>query len=134
MKNLWTIIFAALPCLLISLTFAQAPQRSDANVDWNKAPDPLVIAPRHYSVVFENDRVRVLRFVSHPGDKWAAHRHSDGVHISLSEYDLRNVVPGNAPTEIHRKPGDARWVPAVVHTGENIGSTDMRSVIIELKK
>ena len=96
--------------------------------------DPLEIAPEHYTVEFENDRIRILRFVSRPGDKWAAHRHPDGVHISLSEYRLRNVVPGNAPTESHRKPGEVRWVPAVIHTGENIGSTEMRSLIIELKK
>jgi hypothetical protein len=101
---------------------------------WTDAADPLTMAPDHYKLVFENDRVRVLSFLSRPSEKWGAHRHPDGVHVSLSEYDLRNVVPGNAATEIHRKPGDVRWVPATIHTGQNIGSTDMRSLIIELKR
>ena len=54
--------------------------------------------------------------------------------IALAEYDIRNVVPGNAPTELRRKTGDVRWIPATSHTGENIGSTEARSVVVELKK
>jgi quercetin dioxygenase-like cupin family protein len=118
--------------LMIELK-SPAATNATPSADWVKAADPLKAEPGHYALEFENKLVRVLGFVSHPGEKWVAHRHPDGVHVSLSEYDLRNVVPGNAATEAHRRPGEARWVPAVIHTGENIGTTDMRSLIIELK-
>ena len=98
------------------------------------APDPLQMAPDHYKVVFENERVRVLSFHSSPGDKWGLHSHPDAVTVSLSDYKLRNVVPGSEPTVIERKRGEAYWIPARSHTGENIGTTDMDSIIVELKE
>ena len=51
----------------------------------------------------------------------------------MSKYRLRNVVPGAAPTVRESMPGDVTWIPARSHTGENIGDTDMDSVIVELK-
>ena len=96
--------------------------------------DPVKAAPDHYKVIFENERVRVLSFHSAPGEKWPLHVHPDAVTVSLTDYKLRNVVPGKEPTVIARKRGDAYWIPARSHTGENIGSTDMDSVIVELKE
>ena len=95
--------------------------------------DALLVAPNVYKIVFENERVRVLAFVTEPGQKWPLHAHPDSVAVSLSEYDVRNIIPGNAPTERHSKLGDVRWIPATSHIGENSGSTEMRGLIIELK-
>src|SRR4029453_18436263 len=98
------------------------------------AQDPIQVAPTNYKVVFENERVRVLAFHARPGEKWPLHDHPDAVVISLSEYKLRNVVPGEEPTIRESKRGGITWIPARSHTGENIGSTDMDSVIVELKQ
>ena len=51
----------------------------------------------------------------------------------MSEYSVRNVVPGQALTERHSNLGDIRWIPATAHMGENMGSTEMRGLIVELK-
>jgi hypothetical protein len=131
-----------LAILLVPITFAQTGPRSEnlssaplPTVNYvTQTADPLTIAPANYKLLFENDRVRVLMFASRPGEKWALHEHPDQISIALAEYDIRNVVPGNPPTELHRKPEDVRWIPATSHTGENIGSTEARSVVIELKK
>ena len=96
--------------------------------------DAVRVAPNVYSVVFENERVRVLRFVTEPGQKWPLHAHPDSVAVSLSEYDVRNATPGEAPTERHSRLGDVRWIPATSHIGENSGTTEMRGLIIELKQ
>jgi len=96
--------------------------------------DALLVAPNVYKVVFENERVRVLRFVTEPGQKWPLHAHPDSVAVSLSEYDVRNIIPGNAPTERHSNLGDVRWIAATSHIGENSGTTEMRGLIIELKQ
>lgn len=95
--------------------------------------DAIKVAPEVYKVVFENERVRILNFVTEPGQKWPLHAHPDSVAISLSEYDVRNVIPGKPPTERHSKLGDVRWISATSHIGENSGSTEMRGLIVELK-
>lgn len=95
--------------------------------------DPIVVAPNNYKVVFENDKVRVLSFHGKPGDKWGLHAHPDAVVVSLNEYTVRNVVPGNEPTERNAKRGDVLWIPARSHTGENVGGSDMDCVLVELK-
>ena len=97
-----------------------------------KHDDPIVVAPDHYSVV-ENERVRVLAFDAKPGEKWALHAHPDAVVVSLDDYTVRNVVPGSDPTTRVAHRGDAAWIPARWHTGENTGATDMDCVLIELK-
>ena len=43
--------------------------------------DPLEVAPDHYKVIFENERVRVLSFHSSPGEKWPLHMHPDAVTV-----------------------------------------------------
>lgn len=95
--------------------------------------DPLTVAPGLYRVVFENDRVRVLAFHGGPGARWGLHAHPDAVVISMSDYTVRNAVPGGAPTERSPKRGDVLWIGARSHTGENVGTTDMDCVLVELK-
>jgi len=95
--------------------------------------DALLAAPSVYKLAFENERIRVLSFATEPGQKWSLHSHPDSVAISLSEYSVRNIIPGQAPTERHSKLGDLRWIPATAHMGENMGSTEMRGLIVELK-
>jgi hypothetical protein len=104
---------------------------SAATVDTKS--DALLIAPKLYKLAFENERIRVLGFVTEPGQKWPLHSHPDSIAISLSEYSVRNIIPGQAPTERHSKLGDLRWIPATAHMGENTGTTEMRGLIVELK-
>jgi hypothetical protein len=95
--------------------------------------DALAAAPDVYKVVFENERVRVLSFLTQPGQKWPLHSHPDSLAVSLSEYSVRNLAPAQAPSERHSRLGDVRWIPASSHTGENMGTTEMRGLIVELK-
>jgi len=96
--------------------------------------DPTVVAARNYKVLFENERVRVLTFHAGPGERWALHSHPDAVVVSLDDFTVRNEVPGAAPTERKAKRGDAAWIPARSHTGENVGGSDMDCVLVELKE
>jgi hypothetical protein len=118
--------YLALVLLLISGFLYAAPAD-------NKGGDALQVAPEVYKVTFENERVRVLSFVTQPGQKWPLHSHPDSVTVSLSEYSVRNLIPGQAASERHSKLGDIRWIPATSHIGENMGTTEMRGVIVELK-
>ncbi len=118
--------YLGLGCLAISGALMASPTAGET--------DAVRVAPQVYKVVFENERVRVLSFVTEPGQTWPLHSHPDSVAVSISEYSVRNIIPGQAPTERHSRPGDVRWINATSHIGENSGTTEMRGVIVELKE
>ncbi|WP_045879104.1 hypothetical protein [Pseudofrankia sp. DC12] len=95
--------------------------------------DPAVTDPDLYSVVFENDRVRVLAYRDRPGDKTSPHRHPDSVMVTLAAF-RRRISAGGRQVEVDLSAGEARWLDAQQHSGENIGDTDTHSIFIELKE
>jgi quercetin dioxygenase-like cupin family protein len=96
------------------------------------ALDPTRTDPDKYKVIFENDRVRVLEYRDKPGAKTHAHQHPNSVLLMLSDFRRRLTV-GNDVREVTVKAGQALWLPAQVHVGENIGTTDSHVVFVELK-
>lgn len=95
--------------------------------------DPAVTDPDLYKVIFENDRVRVLEYRDRPGDKTSPHRHPDSVMVTLSAF-RRRIAAGGRQVEVDLPAGQARWLDAQQHSGENIGDTDTHSIFIELKE
>ncbi len=95
--------------------------------------DPVVSNPDLYSVVFENERVRVLRYHDRPGDRTQPHEHPDSVMITLSSFQ-RRLVQGERSVEVSLRAGEVRWLDAQEHSGHNIGGTDSMSLFVELKE
>lgn len=95
--------------------------------------DPVSTNPDLYSVVFENDRVRVLCYLDRPGDRTLPHRHPDSVMITLSSFD-RLLVQGDREVEVHLDAGEIRWLDAQEHSGENVGASQTRTLFVELKE
>lgn len=94
--------------------------------------DPVATNPELYSVVFENERVRVLRYHDHPGDSTHPHRHPDSVMITMSAFD-RRLRHGERSVDVSLPAGEVRWLDAQEHSGHNIGTTDTVSLFVELK-
>lgn len=95
--------------------------------------DPTTTDPRLYRVLLENDRVRVLEYRDQAGDTTHRHRHPDSVMVTLSAFRRRVSVDGRE-VEVELAAGEVRWLDAQEHVGENIGTTETRSVFIELKE
>jgi hypothetical protein len=95
--------------------------------------DPVVTDPELYKVIFENDRVRVLEYRDRPGDRTSPHRHPDSVMVTLSAFRRRITADGRQ-VEVDLPAGQARWIAAQRHSGENIGATGTHSIFIELKE
>jgi len=94
--------------------------------------DPTCTDPDKYTVVFENDRVRVVEFRDTPGAKTRPHRHPDSIMYAVSSYQRRLHLPdGNRDVAIEA--GNVSWLPAQTHTGENIGTTNSHTLFVELK-
>jgi hypothetical protein len=94
--------------------------------------DPLATNPELYSVAFENDRVRVLRYHDRPGDRTQPHEHPDSVMITASAFERRLRHEGRT-VDVAIEAGEVRWLDAQEHSGENIGTTDTVTFFVELK-
>jgi quercetin dioxygenase-like cupin family protein len=97
------------------------------------ADDPVVSNPDAYSVIFENDRVRVLEYRDRPGHRTTPHVHPDSVMYTLSSFRRRLHV-GGEHRDVELAAGLAGWLPAQVHAGENIGDTESHVIFVELKE
>ncbi len=94
--------------------------------------DPVASNPKHYRVVFENDRVRVLDYTDRPGERTTPHRHPDSVMFTRSSFQ-RRLVSGGVKREVALDAGIVAWLPAQEHYGENIGDTPTHVIFVELK-
>ena len=95
--------------------------------------DPIVTNPGLYTVVFENDRVRVLEYSDEPGTISTPHRHPDSVMVTLSAFS-RRLSTGERSFDTEQPAGAARWLPAQEHFGENTGTTQTHAIFVELKE
>ncbi|TFD95117.1 cytoplasmic protein [Cryobacterium lactosi] len=97
-----------------------------------EAADPVGSNPEHYRVLFENERVRVLEYRDEPGDATSPHRHPDSVMVTLSDFS-RRLSLGDRVFDTVLDAGEARWLPAQTHSGENTGATPTHAIFVELK-
>ncbi|WP_036494779.1 hypothetical protein [Nocardia sp. BMG111209] len=95
--------------------------------------DPVVTDPDLYTVLFENERVRVLEYKDRPGGRTHVHWHPDSVLIPLADF-TRRISAGGREVEVLLQAGQVRWLDAQEHQGLNIGDTDSRAIFVELKE
>jgi quercetin dioxygenase-like cupin family protein len=97
------------------------------------AQDPVKVDPKHYKVLFENDRVRVLKIHYGPHEKSVMHSHPDGVVTFLTDERAKFTMPDGTSQERSGKAGDTMWTPAETHLPENLGDTALEGILVELK-
>jgi beta-alanine degradation protein BauB len=85
-------------------------------------------------VVFENDRVRVLEVNYAPGTTHDMHSHPDHVIYALGDAKVRMTGEDGKSADVDIKKGGVRWQPAVTHKTENVGTTHISVVLVELKE
>ncbi len=95
-------------------------------------PDAVEAAGDHYSVVEENDRVRILEFKGKKGDKTAMHSHPDLVAVSLIDTRVKFGMPNGESMELELPGGAAMFNASFEHTAEVL-SEDSHVILIELK-
>ena len=97
------------------------------------AQDPVKAAPQAFKEILNNSEVRVLEYSSKPGQKEAMHSHPAVLLYVIQGGKLKSTAPDGTSKEIEYKTGDIQWREAVTHTGENVGTTEMKSLLIEVK-
>ena len=95
--------------------------------------DAVQVAPHVYTVLFENERVRLLEVRLKPGDSSAMHSHPAYVIYGLDGGKVKFNSPSGETAEIEIKAGDVMWREPEEHAVDNIGSTEAHAVLFELK-
>ena len=93
----------------------------------------VAVAPNHYSVIEENDKVRILNFEGEVGTKTEMHSHPNSVAIVPSDSAVRFTSPDGQNMELEFKSGVAMYMDAAEHATEVIGSSASHVVLVKLK-
>jgi quercetin dioxygenase-like cupin family protein len=109
---------AVIVCLAISSVLAQ---------------DPTKVEPKHYRLMFENDRVQVVSVHYGPHEKSEMHEHPGGVVVIVTGGHLRFTDQNGKVTEVSSKSGEARWFPPFKHKVENLGDEPYNAVYVGMK-
>jgi len=97
------------------------------------AQDPLQVAPDHYKLLLDNERVRVLEFHGNAGDKILLHSHPDHV-VYMVHGGKAKFTSGGKTVEQDMKTGSVVFTPAETHEVEIVGPGEVHVIVIELKK
>ncbi len=96
--------------------------------------DAIDVDPQHYTVDFENDRVRVIRIKYGPHEKSVMHQHRDAVAVFLSEHQSKFSYPDGSTEVRSATTGQTLWAPAAEHLPENLADEPVELVLVELKR
>jgi quercetin dioxygenase-like cupin family protein len=97
------------------------------------AQDAVKADPKHYTVEFENDQVRVLRVKYAPGEKSVMHRHPANVAVFLTDGNGKFTLPDGKSEEVPFKAGSTMWGSGETHLPENVGGQPFELILVELK-
>jgi quercetin dioxygenase-like cupin family protein len=97
------------------------------------AQDAVKVDPKHYSVVSENDQVRILKVHYGPHEKSVMHSHPNTVAVFLTDAKGTFTFPDGKKQDFEVKAGDSQYSAAATHLPENTGDKEMQLIVVELK-
>jgi beta-alanine degradation protein BauB len=96
------------------------------------AQDRTVVMPET-KVLLNNDCVRVQYHDVAVGRTTPMHSHPNYVVYVLKPFKARIRLADGTQRISERKAGEAYWNPPITHSVENIGSSDIHNLIVEIK-
>ena len=124
MKKIVHVVSLMLVC---GLVFAAKPALAEDG-------DPVKMAPGIYSLLMENDNVRVCDIKFKPGEKIGMHSHPHHMLYILSPGKIKLSYADGTSKVIDGQVGQVLWSEAESHMSENVGDTEVHAIIVELKK
>ena len=97
------------------------------------AQDPVKVDAKHYTVMLENDQVRVLKIHYGAKEKSVMHEHPASVVVFLTSSKIKFTLPDGSTVDGSGKAGEARFADAGKHLPNNTGTTATEAVLVELK-
>ena len=96
--------------------------------------DSIKVDPTHHEVLFENDQVRVVRWVVAAGDTTLFHSHPNNLNICLTDYNGKVTGPGGEISTVEAKAGSLGWRQSAGHAVANLGKNRMEGILVEPKQ
>ena len=97
------------------------------------AQDAVKVDPQHYTVVSENDQVRILKVHYGPHEKSVMHSHPASVAVFLTDAKGQFAFPDGKKQDFDVKAGQSQYQAATTHLPENTGDKGMEVIVVELK-
>jgi mannose-6-phosphate isomerase-like protein (cupin superfamily) len=110
----------------VALCFCLAPILS--------AQDAAQVDPKHYTVVSENDQVRILKVHYGPHEKSVMHSHPATVAVFLTDAKGTFNFADGKKEIFDIKAGTAQYGASNTHLPENTGDQATDVIVVELKK
>ena len=111
-------LFGAVLCLYLAPTLC--------------AQDAVKVDPKHYSVITENDQVRILKVHYGPHEKSVMHSHPAATAVFLTDSKGQFTFPDGKTKPFDFKAGDAGYEAATTHLPENTSDKAMDLIVVEL--
>ena len=96
--------------------------------------DSVKVDPTHHEVLFENDQVRVVRWVVAAGDTTLYHSHPNNLNICLTDYNGKVTGRDAKILKVKAKAGSLSWREAGQHAVANLGNHRMEGILVEPKQ
>ena len=96
------------------------------------AQDAVKVDPKHYSVISENDQVRILKVHYGPHEKSVMHSHPATVAVFLNDAKGTFTFADGKKQDFTVKAGDAQYEAATTHLPE-AGDGPIDVIVVELK-
>jgi quercetin dioxygenase-like cupin family protein len=97
------------------------------------AQDAVKVDPKHYTVVSENEQVRILKVHYGAHEKSVMHHHPNTVAVFLTDLKGQFTFPDGKKQTITAKAGDAQYEAAVTHLPQNTSDAPFDLILVELK-
>ena len=99
---------------------------------WTIAQDRVAAVPET-QVLLENECVRVQYHDVAVGRTIPMHSHPNYVVYTLKPFKARITLDNGTQRISQRQAGEAYWNQPIKHSVENLGTTDIHNLIVELK-
>jgi len=97
-----------------------------------RAQDPVQVAPNNFTVLLENDQVRVLDFHSKGGEKIPMHSHPAYLTYDNAGSGItRFISPDGKTAQSDNKAGRTTWHQPATHASE--ATAEIHALLVELK-
>jgi quercetin dioxygenase-like cupin family protein len=97
------------------------------------AQDATKVDPKHYTVVSENDQVRIVKIHYGPHEKSVMHSHPASVVVPLTGFKGTFTYADGKKEDMDLKAGAAQYSAATTHLPENTGDAAFDAILVELK-
>jgi quercetin dioxygenase-like cupin family protein len=97
------------------------------------AQDAALVNPKTIHVTLDNEHVRVFEAILPPGWKENQHSHPTSIVYVVVGGKVRNHLPDGTSSELTFVAGQTAYRDPVTHWSENVGTTTIRLVVVELK-